>query len=51
MFESLHLPECIRLLFVKYFSEIVGPGLWFDLNKKIKKKLFILLRKFLMQML
>lgn len=38
MFESLHLPECIRLLFVKYFSEIVGPGLWFDLNKKIKKK-------------
>lgn len=38
MFERLRMPETIRLLLVKIFSETVGPGLWFKLEKKIKKK-------------
>lgn len=38
MFENLHIPNIFRLMLVKFFTEVVGPGLWFNLEKRIKKK-------------
>lgn len=38
MFENLHLPEKVRRIIVKKFGETIGPGKWFKLDKKIKKK-------------
>lgn len=38
MFDGLHIPEFIRRPLVKKFSEVVGPGLWFKLDRRIKKR-------------
>ena len=38
MFENLPLPNALRKVLVKIYSESIGPGMWFKLDKKIKKR-------------
>lgn len=38
MLENIHLPERIRKMIVKIYSETIGPGKWFELDSRIKKK-------------
>lgn len=38
MFEKLPIPERLRKILIKKYSETIGPGRWFSLDKKIKKR-------------
>ena len=38
MLENIHLPERIRKMIVKIYGETIGPGKWFELDSRIKKK-------------
>ena len=38
MLTGKHLPEIIRKPIVKLYSETVGPGSWFKLDRRIRKK-------------
>lgn len=36
LFEKFHLPEAVRIFFVKIYGDIIGPRKWFSLDRKIK---------------
>ena len=38
MLSNSHLPDILRKPIIKVYSEIIGPGKWFKLDKKIRKR-------------